>query len=78
MPMPQAQAHPSTVQAVPQAPSTNDIREYYQHGLAGVMNNPQFASFDEANQRNLIGSFIYPYVSLIMKQTVPAEQVNGQ
>lgn len=51
----------------PQAPSS-DIRQYYQQGLASVLNSPQFVSVDEPSKRNLIGSFIYPYINLIMRQ----------
>ena len=68
----------ASAQPVPQQPGTNDIRDYYQHGLASVMHSEQFVSVDEATQCNLIGSFIYPYVGLIMKQTASTEQVDGQ
>jgi len=32
-----------------------------------VLGSAQFVGMDEPSQRNMIGSFIYPYVDLIMK-----------
>ena len=49
---------------------------FYQQGLASVLNSPQFVSVDEPSQRNLIGSFIYPYINLILKQVQGVDASN--
>ena len=54
-------------------PPAGDIRQFYLQGLAGVVNSPQFMNGDEPGQRNLVGTFIYPYINLLLKQ-IPANQ----
>ena len=50
-----------------QQPHSSDIRQFYQQSLAGVVNSPQFAASDQPSQRNMIGTFIYPYINLLLK-----------
>ena len=54
-------------------PQAGDIRQFYLQGLAGVVNSPQFMNGDEPGQRNMVGTFIYPYINLLLKQ-IPANQ----
>jgi len=57
-----------TQAASQQSPST-DIRQYYSQGLASVLSSEQFVSMGESSQRNMIGTFIFPFVNLILKQS---------
>ena len=69
MPMPDS----STNGASSAGGGSPDIRQYYQQALTGVVNTPQFLATDEVSRRNMIGSFVYPYINLILKQVRLAE-----
>lgn len=54
-----------------------DLRQLYLQSFDQQVNSPQFLYGDDSTKRNMIGSFIYHYVGILLKQVSPVG-VNGE